>query len=394
MLQDKESNDEIPSPKKELLMMTSQECEQRSQSDNTNIGEDPPSRNNVNLEGTVPLHNTPWRHRALPRTIRRQNPLNVSTELMTTRQECEQRSQSDNTNTGEDPPSRNNVNLEGTVPLHNTPWRHRALPRTIRRQNPLNETRGEEPLGFGVTTGGIIRLCLHDNIRVDMTLDRAIRVMNYNNNIAVAVSASGSTAALLHPNGKRLPVWITCGDISIRQTHLTEITSKYAKMWYKGVSFTSDQSAVVYLVDSAGTRTTTDTFSDLSEDFSHPVFYNESVHGPAHVEDAKGLLQQSKYWISKEGTDNWIINQVRVSQTVDGLVRIDRNNGQYNLRTSPSNGSAGISTPFVHCTGSSGEAGHLFVRRGERRMHYSGNTFIVRNAGHSAGFDDNELKIY
>lgn len=34
-------------------------------------------------------------------------------------------------------------------------------------------------------------------------------------------------------------------------------------------------------------------------------------------------------------------------------------------------------------------------RRGERRMHFDGNSFIVRNAGHSAGFDDkNQLKVY
>lgn len=44
-------------------------------------------------------------------------------------------------------------------------------------------------------------------------------------------------------------------------------------MWYKGVSFTSDQCALVYLVDSAGTRTTTDSFSDLNGDFSLGVFY-------------------------------------------------------------------------------------------------------------------------
>lgn len=44
-------------------------------------------------------------------------------------------------------------------------------------------------------------------------------------------------------------------------------------MWYKGVSFTSDQCALVYLVDSAGTRTTTDSFSDLTQDFSMNVFY-------------------------------------------------------------------------------------------------------------------------
>ena len=39
---------------------------------------------------------------------------------------------------------------------------------------------------------------------------------------------------------------------------------RYAKMWYKGVSFTSEQCTLVYLVDAAGTRSTTDTFSDLN----------------------------------------------------------------------------------------------------------------------------------
>lgn len=54
-----------------------------------------------------------------------------------------------------------------------------------------------------------------------------------------------------------------------------------------------------------------------------------------------------------------------------------------------SNGTASLTTPFLHCTASLGQTSHLFVRRGERRMHYDGTSFIVRNAGHSAGFDDN-----
>lgn len=48
---------------------------------------------------------------------------------------------------------------------------------------------------------------------------------------------------------------------------------RYAKMWYKGISFTSDNMALTYLVDSAGTRTTTDSFTDLSSDYSLGVFY-------------------------------------------------------------------------------------------------------------------------
>lgn len=77
------------------------------------------------------------------------------------------------------------------------------------------------------------------------------------------------------------------------------------------------------------------------------------------------------------------------------LCRVSRNNNKYQLRTSPSNKTASITTPYLHCTASSGQTSHLFVRRGERRMHFDGTTFIVRNAGHSAGFNDNgQLKVY
>lgn len=50
------------------------------------------------------------------------------------------------------------------------------------------------------------------------------------------------------------------------------IRSRYAKMWYKGVSFTSENCALIYLVDAAGTRTTTDLFTDLSVDYTVHVF--------------------------------------------------------------------------------------------------------------------------
>lgn len=72
-----------------------------------------------------------------------------------------------------------------------------------------------------------------------------------------------------------------------------------------------------------------------------------------------------------------------------------RNSNKYHLRTSASNGTASITTPFLHCTASMGSTSHLFVRRGERRMHYDGSSFIVRNAGHSAGFDEKtQLKVF
>lgn len=42
-----------------------------------------------------------------------------------------------------------------------------------------------------------------------------------------------------------------------------------------------------------------------------------------------------------------------------------------------------------------GQSSHMFVRREERRIHFDGSNFVARNAGHSAGFDENNLlRVY
>ncbi|CAH0389490.1 unnamed protein product [Bemisia tabaci] len=246
--------------------------------------------------------------------------------------------------------------------------------------------------GSGVATNyGTMSLRLHNRIRIDMTIDRAVRVINCKNNIVLALNGVGSAAALLHPNGR---VYQYGSRVEIL-AHDARGNNKLAKMWYKGVSFTSELCYVVYLVDTAGTRTTTDTFMDLTQDFSLPVFYSDSRYGPAFINEAVGILQDADYWVAEDGTENWNINNVRISQTPDGLVRIARESSKFLLRTSPTNGTATLTTPYLHCTASMGQTSHLFVRRGERRMHYDGNSFIVRNAGHAAGFDErDQLKVY
>lgn len=51
------------------------------------------------------------------------------------------------------------------------------------------------------------------------------------------------------------------------------------------------------------------------------VFYSRSRHGPACLQEAAAALNGAQYWLTNEGVENWIINNVRVSQTPDGLVR-------------------------------------------------------------------------
>ncbi|XP_038216518.1 uncharacterized protein LOC123705213 isoform X3 [Colias croceus] len=211
------------------------------------------------------------------------------------------------------------------------------------RELEVTDVVGGAGYNASVTPHGTICLRLRDRVKVDMTIDGAVRVTNAKNNIILALSRSGAAAALIHPNGR---VYHYGSRVEIQARH------------------------------QQGNN-------------------NESRHGPSYVNEALSLLQAAQYWLTDDGIDNWIINNVRVSQTADGLVRIHRCSHKYQLRTSPSNGSASITSPFLHCTASLGQTQHLFVRRGERRMHFDGNSFIVRNAGHSAGFDDkNQLKVY
>jgi len=265
-----------------------------------------------------------------------------------------------------------------------------------------NEPYGENASGIGATIGndGVISLNLHDGMKVDITFDKGIRVINNQSKIILALSPDGNSCALIHPTGL---VYGYGSRVEIT-TCDTNGNTKFAKMSYKGVSFTSDSSALVYLVDSAGTRTTTDTFSDLSGDFTVPVFLHNAHYGPHMINECSKILRLAQYWMTEEGIENWVVNGIRVSQTLDGLVRIGRGTSKYQLRTSPTTGTASITTPQLHTTASvgiapsknsAGNGPHLFVKRGERRLHSDGVTFIVRNAGHASGFDEfNQLKVY
>ncbi|CAD7078019.1 unnamed protein product [Hermetia illucens] len=262
------------------------------------------------------------------------------------------------------------------------------LPFSNRRSNrEFDSTRSCGPMAL---PNGTIQIRLRDGIRVDMTLDKAVRVVNQRSRVAISLSSNGSSSALIHPNG-RVYQYGSRVEIVAYDGMKTNNYVRYAKMWYKGVSFTSENCALTYLVDAAGTRTTSDSFTDMSKDYTIAVFYNDSRHGPAYAQEATAVLQDSKFQCSEDGTEVFEINGFRISQTADGLVKITRNHNKCLIRTSPGNGSATLTTPIIHCTASLGKTSHLFVRRGERRMHFDGASFVVRNAGHSAGFDENNL---
>ncbi|XP_075168962.1 wurstfest [Haematobia irritans] len=250
----------------------------------------------------------------------------------------------------------------------------------------------------GIGTGpiamanGTIHLRLRDGIRIDMTLDKSIRVFNERSMVAIALSRNCGTSAVIHPNGRVLQNGSKV-EIMAYDGMKTNNYVRYAKIWYKGISFTAENCALIYLVDTAGTRTTTDTFTDLTKDYTLTVFYENARLGPIHRQEALDIIQNSTYSCNEDGTETYEINGFRISQTADGLAKVTRSNNKCLIRTSPGNGSTTLTTVGIHCTASMGNTSHLFVRRNEKRMHFDGSCFIVRNAGHSAGFNESNLLI-
>lgn len=185
-------------------------------------------------------------------------------------------------------------------------------------------------------------------------------------------------------------------------------------MWEKGISLTADGCALIYLVDTAGTRTTSDAVNkEIRVDYGWQVFISNCRMGAHYFAEADNASKNYHFFTQDDGTQVFDILGFRVSQTQDGMVRwvtmtftyqqdlielffsVSRANNRLKIHTSPSNGSATLTTPNLHCTASMGQSSHLFVRREERRMHFDGSSFVVRNAGHSSGFDEqNNLRVY
>jgi hypothetical protein len=137
----------------------------------------------------------------------------------------------------------------------------------------------------------------------------------------LTIDATGMSTALVHPNGRMHQHNARVEVVVYEQNG----NHKYAKMWYKGVSFTSERSSLVYLVDEGGTRTTADRFSPQLHApafATSSVFLNGSIHSQENAfQECYNLLQDSyDYYKTKNGTDVWVINGVRISQTDDLVV--------------------------------------------------------------------------
>ena len=232
-------------------------------------------------------------------------------------------------------------------------------------------------------------LNMKHGVKLDIAANKAFRLKNSFQGSNMALSSCATQMALIHPKGRLLQYG---SRIEIQAED--QVSVKNAKMYPKGISFTANNCALVYLVDEAGARSTTDQFHDLFAGDIVDKLFEESCKKVGFASHNLNLdhMDSSQYWRSEEGLNCWLINGILIKQTKDGFVIIERQNGmeKFIFKTSPSNGKVRLESSFIHATASLGEESHLFIKSGNHRLHYNGQTnmFVVRNAGNAAGFDE------
>jgi len=264
---------------------------------------------------------------------------------------------------------------------------------------PPSAWQGHHQPHSGITAvveqAGFISLKLRYGVVVDLSANLAVRIKNFAKKSNISLSACTTQMAMVHPKGRMLQYG---PRVEVQSEDFTSV--KNAKIFPRGISFTANNMALVYLLDEAGARTTTDMFHDLYATEIADTLFEESCRREGEtVSISMEQLDRARYWRTDAGVDCWVIEQVFIQQTEDGLVTVEREveGDKFVLKTSPNNGKAKIDSSFLLMTASLGEESHVFLRSGDRRLHYGGQSkvFTVRNAGHSAGFDEEgSLRIF
>ena len=98
-------------------------------------------------------------------------------------------------------------------------------------------------------------------IQLSISPNYGIKIVNSVQGVTLTLSGCGTQASLIHPCG-RVYQYGSRIEAHTRddESHFME---KNAKIWPRGISFTSNTCALIYLVDEAGARSTSDFFHNL-----------------------------------------------------------------------------------------------------------------------------------
>ncbi|KAH6939663.1 hypothetical protein HPB50_020296 [Hyalomma asiaticum] len=244
-------------------------------------------------------------------------------------------------------------------------------------QEPWDELP-DDYYGPVVTSYGNISVILQDTIRVDISIDGAIRVVNFAMHCTAAINSSGDSSCVCHPCGRVLQegesVDMLCG-------------TRLAKISGRGITFTALNHGLVYLVDASGTKSTTERFRNLFYDIPLSLLHSNQDQSNERFHECFRLVREARQRSTRNGDEIWLVGGVRIKQTPWGDVQVSRDSGRRVVWTSPTAGTISVATPLVKIALSVDPARFFFVKVGQKKISASAEAFTVRNGSQSAGFD-------
>ena len=144
---------------------------------------------------------------------------------------------------------------------------------------------------------GYISLRLNHGIVLDISNDLSVRLYNPGQQSSIAMSGDSRHVAVIHPQGRAL-VYHPRVEFQVWDHH----SLKNAKFYSKGISFTADNLALVYLLDEAGVRSTSDIFHDLQGTNTVETLFKERCGSKQNSTNRScEQLERTRYWRNKVG---------------------------------------------------------------------------------------------
>ena len=139
---------------------------------------------------------------------------------------------------------------------------------------------------------GFISLRMGHGVALDIANDLSVRLVNPGQQSSIAMSRDSRHVAVIHPRGRAI-VYQPRAEIQVED----RLSVKNAKFYPKGISFTANNLALVYLLDEAGARTTSDTFHDLhGTNIVETLFRERCASQHNSVRSSCEQLDRIRYW--------------------------------------------------------------------------------------------------
>ena len=165
-----------------------------------------------------------------------------------------------------------------------------------------------------LSDAGILSVLLRNNIAVEMTLDRAIRLVDHKQNMVAAATSRGDMSCLYHAAAK------ISNQQGICEADL--FWDRRAKLCPEGIIFSCGPAC--YILQSRRLVAIPPDFADLSSDLSVTMLFSSSTYGPHIIPHLEEVIRQATYKYHDDGLGVTIlINGVRVEQRRSGDVFVE-----------------------------------------------------------------------